>query len=134
MKHRLPRTPAEWLEEIKLAIADAREAKPFDRLTGESLTDTNLFHLAPLVCLKFRGRKLRGAEAKQVTETALALEDSSPHCSAIELHVVPGCQGLLNVLRHGAKKSPRDEFTVPGIPIIAMILGACEHPHAFASL
>jgi hypothetical protein len=72
MNHRLPQTPAEWLEEIKLAVADAREAKPFDRLTGESLTDTNLFHLAPLVALKFRGRKLRGAEAKQVTETALA--------------------------------------------------------------
>ena len=72
MKHRLPRTPAKWLEDIRLAIADARGAKPFDRLTGVPLTDTNLFHLAPLVCLKFRGRKLRGAEAKQVTETALA--------------------------------------------------------------
>ena len=72
MKHRLPRTPAKWLEEIKLAIADARDAKPFDRLTGEPLTDANLFHLAPLVCLKFRGRKLKGPEAKRVTKTALA--------------------------------------------------------------
>jgi len=72
MKHRLPRTPAKWLEEIKLAIADARDAKPFDRLTGEPLTDANLFHLAPLVCLKFRGRKLKGPEAKRVTEVALA--------------------------------------------------------------
>ena len=29
-------------------------------------------HLAPLVCLKFRGRELRGSEAERVTETALA--------------------------------------------------------------
>ena len=72
MKHRLPQIPAEWLEEIKLAIADARGAEPFSRLIGESLTDTNLFHLAPLVALKFRGQKQRGAKAKQVTETALA--------------------------------------------------------------
>ena len=71
-KHPLPKTPAQWLAEIKLAIADARDAEPFGRLIGESLTDTNLFHLAPLVALKFRGRKRRGAEAKQVTETALA--------------------------------------------------------------
>ncbi|MBC8372999.1 MAG: hypothetical protein H8E53_05345, partial [Planctomycetes bacterium] len=41
-------------------------------LAGESIEMANLFHLAPLVALKFRGRKLRGAEAKQVTETALA--------------------------------------------------------------
>ncbi|MGA2706226.1 MAG: hypothetical protein ABSH35_34780, partial [Isosphaeraceae bacterium] len=32
----------------------------------------NLFHLAPLICLKFRGRKLLGREANRVTETALA--------------------------------------------------------------
>ena len=73
MKRRLPRTPAQWLREIKLAIADARDAEPFGRLIGESLTDTNLFHLAPLVALKFRGRKRRGAEAKQVTETAVTV-------------------------------------------------------------
>jgi hypothetical protein len=68
----LPRTPAKWLAEIKLAIADAQEAKPFGVLTGHKVTDADLFHLAPLVALKFRGRKLRGPEAKRVTETALA--------------------------------------------------------------
>jgi len=36
------------------------------------ITDANLFHLAPLVCLKFRGRRLIGREADRVTETALA--------------------------------------------------------------
>ena len=38
----------------------------------QPVTDANLFHLAPLVCLKFRGRKLVGREADRVTETALA--------------------------------------------------------------
>src|SRR3954466_784841 len=72
MKRALMRTPEGWLLEIRLAIKDARETEPFSTLTGERITDANLFHLAPLVCLKFRGRKLIGGEADRVTETALA--------------------------------------------------------------
>src|SRR5260370_10125068 len=72
VKHPLPNTPAEWLKEIRLAIADAGEAKPFGRATGQPITDANLFHLAPLVCLKFRGRKLKGREADRVIKVALA--------------------------------------------------------------
>ena len=68
----LPSTSAGWLAEIKSAIADAQGAKPFGLLTGHTVTDADLFHLAPLVALKFRGRRLRGPEAKRVTETALA--------------------------------------------------------------
>jgi hypothetical protein len=68
----LPQTVAQWLQEIEAAIQDAREAKPFAVLTGRSLTDADLFHLAPLVCLKFRGHNLRGKEARRVTEGALA--------------------------------------------------------------
>jgi hypothetical protein len=72
MKRPLPRTPEGWLLEIRLAIKDARETEPFGRLIGQPITDDNLFHLAPLVCLKFRGRKPVGREADRVTETALA--------------------------------------------------------------
>jgi hypothetical protein len=72
MKRPIPRTPAQWLDEIWLAIKDARETEPFARLIGERIRDANLFHLAPLVCLKFRGRRLFGREADRVTETALA--------------------------------------------------------------
>jgi hypothetical protein len=72
MGRQTPRTVAGWFKEIRLAIADAREAKPFGLLVGEPITDVHLFHLAPLVCLKFRGRKLVGREATRVTETALA--------------------------------------------------------------
>ena len=53
-----PATPrVQWLDEIRLAIKDARGTKPFGCLVGQRITDANLFHLAPLVCLKFRGRK-----------------------------------------------------------------------------
>jgi hypothetical protein len=38
----LPRTPAKWLAEIKLAIADVQGAKPFGLLTGREVTDANL--------------------------------------------------------------------------------------------
>jgi hypothetical protein len=72
MKHPLPSTPEAWLQEIRLAIADARKAKPFGILVGRLITDAKLFHLAPLVALKFRGRRTRGAEADKVIETALA--------------------------------------------------------------
>ena len=72
MKRPPPRTPEGWLLEIRLAIKDARETEPFGLLTGERITNTNLFHLAPLVCLKFRGRKLTGPEADRVTKVALA--------------------------------------------------------------
>ena len=72
MNRTMPRTPEGWLLEIRLAIKDARETEPFSTLIGQRITDANLFHLAPLVCLKFRGRKLVGREADRVTKTALA--------------------------------------------------------------
>jgi len=72
MARALPKTPDQWLKEILLAWKDARETKPFAHLTGTTLTDADLFHLAPLVCLKFRGRKLTGKEADKVREGALA--------------------------------------------------------------
>lgn len=72
MNYPLPVTPTQWLKEIRLAIADAREAKPFGPLASTEITDANLFHLAPLVCLKFRGRHVKGREAERVTKVALA--------------------------------------------------------------
>jgi len=71
-KHPLPKTPAEWMHEIVVAMADARETIPFGNMIGHRMTEADLFHLAPVICLKFRGRKVTGKEAKRVTETALA--------------------------------------------------------------
>jgi hypothetical protein len=72
MSRPIPRNVAAWFKEIMLAIADARGAEPISELTGQRITDANLFHLTPVVCLKFRGRKLVGREVTRVTETALA--------------------------------------------------------------
>lgn len=72
MTRPLPKAPDQWLKEILLAIKDAKETKPFARLMGAKLTEADLFHLAPLVCLKFRGRQLAGAEVDRVTKGALA--------------------------------------------------------------
>ena len=72
MKRPLPRTPAQWHKEINLAISDAAEAAPFGPMAGTEITPANLFHLAPLVCLKFRGKKLKGREAERVIKVALA--------------------------------------------------------------
>jgi hypothetical protein len=73
MKQDQPTTPDEWIDEIRLAIAEARKTKPFGILTGQRITDANLFHLAPLVCLKFRGLDYRDEELRRkVTEGALA--------------------------------------------------------------
>jgi len=72
MKRSLPKTPSQWFQEIRLAWQDARETKPFAELAGTPLTDADLFQLAPLVCLKFRGRKQAGKEADRVTKGALA--------------------------------------------------------------
>jgi hypothetical protein len=72
MSNPIPRTVDGWFKEITLAIADARGAEPFGKVTGQRITNADLFHLAPLVCLKFRGRKLVGRDADQVTQTALA--------------------------------------------------------------
>lgn len=51
---------------------DAREAKPFGAIVGTNVTEANLYHLAPLVCLKFRGRRLKGKEKDRVVKGALA--------------------------------------------------------------
>ena len=80
MKRDQPTTPDEWLEEIRLSIADAA-GEPVGRLIREPDRAVNLFHLAPLVCLKFRGLDYRDEKLrKKVTEGALAtyVANSSP--------------------------------------------------------
>lgn len=72
MARPLPESPDQWLAEIRLAWKDARETESFANMTGTSFTDADLFHLAPLVCLKFRGREITGKEADKVTKGALA--------------------------------------------------------------
>jgi len=91
MARTLPQTPDEWLQEIQSAFQDARETKRFAALTGTKLTNADLFQLAPLVCLKFRGRKLTGKEQERVVKGALAtyVANTGPKAAAKGLEAKP---------------------------------------------
>jgi hypothetical protein len=67
-----PTTPAAWFREVAAAYADAREAIPFGPLVDVDLTEHELFHLAPAVCLKFRGLQGSKTALKRATEAALS--------------------------------------------------------------
>ncbi len=68
----LPSAPSAWLKEIAAAYLDAEEAIPFGPAAGVTITKKDLFHLAPSVCLKFRGMERSKKSIKKVTEAALS--------------------------------------------------------------
>ncbi|MGZ5162758.1 MAG: hypothetical protein ACXWIT_19770 [Burkholderiales bacterium] len=68
----LPSTPEAWIEEIREAYADARDAIPFGPAAGRPFGKQELFHLAPAVALKFRNLPCRGATLKRATDAALS--------------------------------------------------------------
>ncbi len=68
----LPCSPESWLEEIRAAYADAREAIPFGPVAGHRFGERELFHLAAAVALKFRHLPSRGRTLKRATEAALS--------------------------------------------------------------
>lgn len=68
----IPDIPSGWLNEIVAAYGDAREAIPFGALTGQNITEGELYHVAPVVCLKVREIPRSEARLKQATDAALA--------------------------------------------------------------
>lgn len=82
----LPSAPKAWLKEIAAAYLDAEEAIPFGPLAGATITKKDLFHLAPSVCIKFRGLERSKTNIKKVTEAALssyiATLDTAPEAMA----------------------------------------------------
>lgn len=68
----VPTTAEAWLKECAAAYADAHETIPFGPLAGVRLAERDLFHLAPVVCLKFRGIRASKAALKRATDAALA--------------------------------------------------------------
>jgi hypothetical protein len=122
MARPLSKTPRQWLKEILLALEDARKAKPLARLTGTKLADADLFHLAPLVCLKFRGRKLAGAEADRVTKGALAnyVVNTGPEAAVQGLESKPQLAFALCYIAAHLVLDLVDEQTA------AEIMGYCE--------
>ncbi|CAE6486767.1 conserved hypothetical protein [Nitrosomonas nitrosa] len=72
MPTQIPQSLFEWMNEIVCAYKDAAEAIPFGFSVNAELTKHELFHFAPLVCLKFRGIKRTQKSQKLVTEAALS--------------------------------------------------------------
>jgi len=60
-----------WLNEIATAYRDAYDTLPFGELVGQPMTEANLFHLSPAVCLKFRGIKESKSNLKRATDATL---------------------------------------------------------------
>lgn len=71
-KNPAPASPDGWLVEIAAAYQDAREAIPFGPLAGQPFGEAELFHLAPVTTLKFRGLPWSGRKLSRATEAALA--------------------------------------------------------------
>jgi len=61
-----------WLDEIATAYRDAYGTLPFGELVGQPMTEADLFHLSPAVCLKFRGIKESKSNLKRATDAALS--------------------------------------------------------------
>jgi len=79
----IPQSKSEWIDEIAEAYRDAEEAIPFGRFTEEDIGEKDLFHMAPAICLKFRGIRRTKAKLEKVTEAVLssylATKDSIGH-------------------------------------------------------
>ncbi len=67
-----PASPEDWLIEIAAAYQDAREAIPFGPMVNYPFGETELFHLAPNVALKFRGLPRSSRRLGRATDAALA--------------------------------------------------------------
>lgn len=71
-RNAMPRTPEAWIVEIAAAYRDAAEAIPFGPMVGERFGETELFHLAPPVAVKFRGFGRSTRALQKATDAALA--------------------------------------------------------------
>jgi hypothetical protein len=69
---KMPLTTADWITEIAEAYYDAYEAIPFGLLTGQIITEKELFHMTPGICLKFRGIERTKKNLNRATEAMLS--------------------------------------------------------------
>jgi hypothetical protein len=70
-RNKIPSNQQEWLEEIAKAYSDAYETLRFGKFVGQKINPTDLFHLGPAICLKFRGIENTKARLEKCTEAAL---------------------------------------------------------------
>lgn len=72
MQNSIPTNFQAWLIEIKKAYAEAKEVIPFGVFINQKIVANDLFHLTPIISLKFRGIKQTKSLLKKVTEGTLA--------------------------------------------------------------
>ncbi len=82
----IPKTDSAWLDEVKLAFADAAEALPVLAMLGDSTTADALYTIAPNVCAKFRGLPSSGAKFSSARSISLGsyLASCDTHAEAFE--------------------------------------------------
>jgi len=68
----IPTTNEGWVIEIMDAYHDAEAAIPYALAAGKSMTDSDLFHMAPLVCLKFRDLIHSDESQKKARDAAMS--------------------------------------------------------------
>ena len=68
----IPGDHTAWLNEIAAAYRDAHEALPFGEFVGDPISEEDLFHLGPDVCLKFRGVRNSRSNRKRASDAALS--------------------------------------------------------------
>ena len=72
MSKSTPTSESQWIVEIAKAYLDAKEAIPFGTIVGNKISEKDLFHMAPLVCIKYRQIKDTKKNQKKATEAALS--------------------------------------------------------------
>jgi len=77
--NKMPQSMQEWMNEIINAYGDAAEAIPFGPAANVEITERELFHLAPIVCIKFRGIERTTKKLKTVTEAAMSSYVANVH-------------------------------------------------------
>ena len=75
----MPQSMQEWMNEIINAYTDAAETIPFGPAANVEITYRELFHLAPIVCIKFRGIERTKKNLKIVTEAAMSSYVANDH-------------------------------------------------------
>ena len=70
-KNSLPSTKKKWLEEIASAYLDAYQTLPYGIFVGQKMKPEDLFHLGPVLCIKFRGVKNSKQNLEAATNAAL---------------------------------------------------------------
>ena len=100
----MPQSMLEWMDEIIEAYTDAAETIPFGPAAGVEITYRELFHLAPIVCIKFRGIERTKKNLKIVTEAALSSYVANEHVHGDTLEHSIMAFALCYVVSHYALK------------------------------